>query len=153
MKITHLWLFVLSFAILIFAVPNQTYAGVLKWLGIDITIELEWSGKKAPFCSGDGNSCKAKIKLSTLFCPKDPLPTDPNQLPINVPEGAYVTIMRFDDPNLPQPHDGDIFELVEREFYPGGIGVIQLPFSIRIPTQNAIYREEWGGFLVYFYEL
>lgn len=130
---------------------NITYAGVLKWLGIDISIEIKWSGKKRPFCSGDGKDCKIKIKLSTIFCPKNPLPTDPTQVPIDVPDGAYLTVMRIDDPNFPQPRDGDVFEFVEREYIPGGEGVIQQPFPIRIPNQKAIYSEEWGGFLVYIY--
>lgn len=147
--------FVLLFTtcILLFATSSTTYAGILKWLGIDIRIDLEWRGKKPPFCSGDGTSCKVKISFSTLFCPKDPLPTVPEQLPINVPEDAYLTIIRIDDTNFPQPQNGNVFEFVDREFYPGGESVIQLPFPIRIPAQSAVYFEEWGGFLIYLYKL
>lgn len=74
-------------------------------------------------------------------------------LPIDVPEEAYVTIMQIDDPNLPKPNDGDVFELVEREFYLKSEGAKEIPIFIRIPNQNAIHYENCGGFLFYLYYL
>lgn len=51
-------------------------------------------------------------------------------LPIDVPEEAYVTIMRIDDSNLPKPNDGDVFELIEREFYLKSEGAKEIPIFI-----------------------
>lgn len=51
-------------------------------------------------------------------------------LPIDVPEEAYVTIMRIYDPNLPKPNDGDVFELIEREFYLKSEGAKEIPIFI-----------------------